>query len=148
MEETRPSILALWGNDGRISHEDSMSYIRLMGQEVLPALREIGKELGLDSPFDLNTPVSRAYAERQTGDPGPGSALGFIKSNSPCAAPAGRRAGLTIWVRFGVGIPPNVAIAAFSPSNGRTHTFAENRFRREARPTRSFCQSAHEPPDA
>ena len=62
LEETRPSILALWGNDGRISHADSMSYIKLMGQEVLPALREIGKELGLNSPFDVNTPVSRAYA--------------------------------------------------------------------------------------
>ena len=37
LEETRPSILALWGNDGRISHADSMSYIKLMGQEVLPA---------------------------------------------------------------------------------------------------------------
>jgi len=63
LEETRPSIVALWGNDGRISHEDSLSYIRLMGQEVLPALREIGKELGLNSPFELNTPVSRAYAD-------------------------------------------------------------------------------------
>jgi alkanesulfonate monooxygenase SsuD/methylene tetrahydromethanopterin reductase-like flavin-dependent oxidoreductase (luciferase family) len=62
LEETRPSIVALWGNDGQISHEDSKSYIRLMGQEVLPALREIGKELGLNSPFELNTPVSRAYA--------------------------------------------------------------------------------------
>ncbi len=62
LEETRPSIVALWGNDGRISHEDSMSYIRLMGQEVLPALREMGKELGLNSPFELNTPVSRQYA--------------------------------------------------------------------------------------
>jgi alkanesulfonate monooxygenase SsuD/methylene tetrahydromethanopterin reductase-like flavin-dependent oxidoreductase (luciferase family) len=62
MEETRPSIVALWGNDGQISHEDSMSYIKLMGQEVLPALREFGKELGLNSPFELNTPVSRNYA--------------------------------------------------------------------------------------
>ncbi len=70
MEETRPSIIALWGNDGRISHADSMSYIKLMGQEVLPALREIGKELGLDSPFDLNTPVSRAYADVKPEIPG------------------------------------------------------------------------------
>src|SRR5579885_3676830 len=41
LEETRPSILALWGNDGRVSHEDSKSCIRLMGAEVLPRLREI-----------------------------------------------------------------------------------------------------------
>ncbi len=62
MEETRPSILALYGNDGKINHEDSKTCIRLTGQEVLPALREIGKQLGLESPFDLNTPVSLAYS--------------------------------------------------------------------------------------
>jgi len=67
MEETRPGILALYGNDGRISHEDSKTCIRLTGQEVLPALREIGKELGLESPFDLNTPVSLAYSNGHAG---------------------------------------------------------------------------------
>ena len=61
LEATRPSILALWGNDGNVSHEDSMTCIRLMGQEVMPALREIGKELGLNSPFEANAPVSRAF---------------------------------------------------------------------------------------
>jgi hypothetical protein len=29
-----------------------------MGQEVLPAVREMGKELGLWSPFEANAPVS------------------------------------------------------------------------------------------
>ncbi len=60
LEETRPSILALWGNDGKVDHDDSMDCIRLMGQEVMPALREIGKELGLDSPFEVDSPVSLA----------------------------------------------------------------------------------------
>jgi hypothetical protein len=60
LEETRPSILALWGNDGKVNHDDSMSCIRLTGQEVLPALREIGKKIGLESPFEKNTPVSLA----------------------------------------------------------------------------------------
>ena len=60
LEDTRPSILALWGNDGKVNHDDSMDCIRLMGQEVMPALREIGQELGLNSPFDLDTPVSLA----------------------------------------------------------------------------------------
>jgi hypothetical protein len=32
----------------------------LTGQEVLPRLREIGRSLGLNSPFDLDTPVSLA----------------------------------------------------------------------------------------
>jgi hypothetical protein len=60
LEETRPSILALWGNDGKVSHQDALDCIRLMGQEVMPALREIGNELGLQSPFECNTPVSLA----------------------------------------------------------------------------------------
>jgi hypothetical protein len=68
LEETRPSILALWGNDGKVSHEDGKNCIRLLGKEVLPRLREIGKELGLASPFELNTPVSLAEtpASQQT----------------------------------------------------------------------------------
>lgn len=61
LEETRPSILALWGNDGKVGHDDSMDCIRLMGQEVMPALREIGDKLGLKSPFELDTPVSLAH---------------------------------------------------------------------------------------
>ncbi len=60
MEETRPSILALWANDGDVSHKDSMNCIRLLGQEVMPALRDIGKSLGLNSPFEANSPVSLA----------------------------------------------------------------------------------------
>ena len=58
MEETRPGIFALWGNDGNVNHEDSKTCIRLMGQEVLPALRDIAKGLGLKDPFELDTPVS------------------------------------------------------------------------------------------
>jgi hypothetical protein len=34
-----------------------------MGEEVLPALREIGKELGLWSPFEANAPTSMAFPE-------------------------------------------------------------------------------------
>jgi len=52
--------MALWGNDGNVTHEDAKTCIRLTGQEVLPRLREIGKSLGLNSPFDLTTPVSLA----------------------------------------------------------------------------------------
>jgi hypothetical protein len=60
MEETRPGIMALWGNDGKVSHDDSKSCIRLLGQEVLPQLRNIAKKIGLNSPFDSHTPVSLA----------------------------------------------------------------------------------------
>ena len=47
----RPGILAVWTNDGSISHEDTMRCLELMGQEVLPALKEIGEELELTDPF-------------------------------------------------------------------------------------------------
>ena len=47
----RPGILAIWTNDGTISHQDTMRCLELMGQEVLPALREIGAELELTDPF-------------------------------------------------------------------------------------------------
>ena len=48
----RPGILAIWTNDGTIGHDDTMRCLQLMGQEVLPALREIGEELELTGPFD------------------------------------------------------------------------------------------------
>ena len=47
----RPGILSIWTNDGNISHEDTMRCLELMGEEVLPALREIGAELELTDPF-------------------------------------------------------------------------------------------------
>jgi alkanesulfonate monooxygenase SsuD/methylene tetrahydromethanopterin reductase-like flavin-dependent oxidoreductase (luciferase family) len=62
MEEARPGIMAFFGDDGHMSVEDSRTSIRLLGQEVVPALREAAKELDLKSPFDGNSPVSSAYA--------------------------------------------------------------------------------------
>ena len=62
LEETRPSIYGLWGNDGNVSNEDARTCIRLLGQEVMPAMREIGKELGLKDPFELNAPVHLRYS--------------------------------------------------------------------------------------
>lgn len=62
MEQTRPGIMAMWANDGAVSHRDSMTCIRLFGQEVLPAMREIARELDLKSPFEAATPVSLAFS--------------------------------------------------------------------------------------
>ena len=47
----RPGILGVWTNDGDTSHADTMNCLKLMGEEVLPALREIGAELELTDPF-------------------------------------------------------------------------------------------------
>jgi alkanesulfonate monooxygenase SsuD/methylene tetrahydromethanopterin reductase-like flavin-dependent oxidoreductase (luciferase family) len=62
LEQTRPGILALWGNDGAVSQEDSLTCIRLMGQEVFPAIRDIAKELDLKSPDEANAPVHLKYS--------------------------------------------------------------------------------------
>ena len=49
----RPGILAVWTNDGSITHPDTMRCLELVGQEVLPAVREMGQELELPGPFDV-----------------------------------------------------------------------------------------------
>jgi alkanesulfonate monooxygenase SsuD/methylene tetrahydromethanopterin reductase-like flavin-dependent oxidoreductase (luciferase family) len=61
LEETRPGILAFWGNDGTVSHADAKTCIRLLGQEVFPAVREMAKEFDLKSPFETAQPVSGRY---------------------------------------------------------------------------------------
>jgi alkanesulfonate monooxygenase SsuD/methylene tetrahydromethanopterin reductase-like flavin-dependent oxidoreductase (luciferase family) len=61
LEATRPSIIGIWAADGLVSPEDTQECIRLLGGEVLPALRDLGQELGLNSPFDINAPVSLNY---------------------------------------------------------------------------------------
>ncbi|MSQ26227.1 MAG: LLM class flavin-dependent oxidoreductase [Dehalococcoidia bacterium] len=71
LEGTRASILALWGNDGMINHKDSMNCIKLLAQEVCPAVQQIGDELGLKSPFELNTPVSLAATPKEQLRPVP-----------------------------------------------------------------------------
>jgi alkanesulfonate monooxygenase SsuD/methylene tetrahydromethanopterin reductase-like flavin-dependent oxidoreductase (luciferase family) len=63
LSETRPSILSLWGNDGCVGHADAQRCIELLGKEVLPAVREIGDDLGLRSPFEVDAPTSLQHAE-------------------------------------------------------------------------------------
>lgn len=53
LEVLRPGILGMWTNDGTITHKDTMRCLELMKQEVIPAVKEIGKELGLPGPFEV-----------------------------------------------------------------------------------------------
>ena len=53
LETLRPGQIFFWDGDGAMTHDDQMRSLRLM-KEVLPAVREIGKELGLDSSFEVN----------------------------------------------------------------------------------------------
>ncbi len=46
-----------------VTHEDAKTCIRLLGQEVFPAVREMAKELDLKSPFETNQPVSVDYMD-------------------------------------------------------------------------------------
>ena len=43
-----------------MTHDDAMRSLRLMGEEVLPAVREMGTELGLTSPFEIDPATGRA----------------------------------------------------------------------------------------
>ena len=73
LEYVRPGSIFFWDGDGAMTHEDSMRSLRLMGQEVIPAVREMGKELELFGPFEVD-PVTgkRLEANPATGQPGEG----------------------------------------------------------------------------
>ena len=60
LEVVRPGIFGVFQSQGPVSFADRMNSIRLLGQEVLPAVREFGKELGLVDPYE-RTPGSRPY---------------------------------------------------------------------------------------
>ena len=61
LETLRPGNVFFWHGDGDMSHDDAMRGIRYMGEHVLPAVREIGKELGLTSAFEIDTQTNRPF---------------------------------------------------------------------------------------
>ena len=66
METIRPGIFAMWHHHGPVSHEDRMTSIRLLGEEVLPAMRSIADELDLPGPYE-RLPGSRPLTAPVTG---------------------------------------------------------------------------------
>jgi len=54
LEYIRPGSVFFWDGDGAMTHEDQMRSLRLMGEEIIPAVREMGKELALFSPFEVD----------------------------------------------------------------------------------------------
>jgi len=54
LEYLRPGNIFFWDGDGDMNHDDAMRSLRLMGEYVLPAVREMGEELGLKSAFEVD----------------------------------------------------------------------------------------------
>ena len=69
LEIVRAGNVFFWHGDGDITHEDTMRGIRLLGEKVLPEVREMGKELGLNSAFEVspytNEPDGSAISKRR-----------------------------------------------------------------------------------
>jgi alkanesulfonate monooxygenase SsuD/methylene tetrahydromethanopterin reductase-like flavin-dependent oxidoreductase (luciferase family) len=71
LEVLRPGIFSFW-LDGPAPREDRMTCLRLLGTEVLPAVREIGKELGLKDPFEMkpgSRPLPSSGRPERVGSP-------------------------------------------------------------------------------
>ena len=54
LEYLRPGTIFFWDGDGAMSHEDQMRSLKLFGEEVIPAVREIGEELDLRGPYEVD----------------------------------------------------------------------------------------------
>jgi alkanesulfonate monooxygenase SsuD/methylene tetrahydromethanopterin reductase-like flavin-dependent oxidoreductase (luciferase family) len=75
LEYIRPGSVFFWDGDGAMTHEDQMRSLRLMGEEVIPAVREMGKELELFSPFEVDPGTGKPLtAEAGASQPATGSA--------------------------------------------------------------------------
>ena len=68
LEYLRPGSVFFWDGDGAMTHDDQMRSLRLMGEEVIPAVREMGKELGLDSPFEVNPATGQRFDTAAAAD--------------------------------------------------------------------------------
>ena len=66
LEYLRPGSIFFWDGDGAMNHEDQMRSLKLMGEEVLPAVREMGKELELFSPFEVDPATGQPVEEPAT----------------------------------------------------------------------------------
>jgi alkanesulfonate monooxygenase SsuD/methylene tetrahydromethanopterin reductase-like flavin-dependent oxidoreductase (luciferase family) len=72
----RPGIFSFW-LDGPVPAKDRLECLRLLSAEVIPALREHGKKIGIVDPFERK-PGSRALP--RSGEPEPVSRLEALAS--------------------------------------------------------------------
>ena len=76
LEYLRPGSIFFWDGDGAMNHDDAMRSLRLMGEEVIPAVREMGEELDLPSSFDVNPATGKPYEEEVEETPAAAPANG------------------------------------------------------------------------
>ena len=60
LEYIRPGSIFFWDGDGAMTHDDAMRSLRLMGEEVIPAVREIAKDLELPGPFEVDPATGKS----------------------------------------------------------------------------------------
>jgi len=65
LEYLRPGSIFFWDGDGAMTHEDQMRSLRLMGEEVIPAVREMGEELELKGPFEVDPSTNVPFVEAE-----------------------------------------------------------------------------------
>ena len=65
LEYLRPGSVFFWDGDGAMDHDDAMRSLRLMGQEVLPAVREMAEELELAGPFEVDPATGKRFDDPQ-----------------------------------------------------------------------------------
>jgi hypothetical protein len=75
LEYIRPGSIFFWDGDGAMTHDDAMRSLRLMGEEVIPAVREMAKELELPGPFEVDPATGKPIeANLATGHVAEGNA--------------------------------------------------------------------------
>ena len=63
LEYIRPGSVFFWDGGGAMTHDDAMRSLRLMGEEVIPAVREIADDLELPGSFEVDTATGKPYEE-------------------------------------------------------------------------------------
>ncbi|OAI40719.1 hypothetical protein AYO38_05260, partial [bacterium SCGC AG-212-C10] len=67
LETVRPGIVMVWDGDGAMTHDDAMRSLRLMGEIILPTMREWAKELDLPGPFEKSPVTGEVLSPEPAG---------------------------------------------------------------------------------
>jgi alkanesulfonate monooxygenase SsuD/methylene tetrahydromethanopterin reductase-like flavin-dependent oxidoreductase (luciferase family) len=68
LETLRPGQVFFWDGDGDQTHEEAMRSMRLMGEHLLPAVREIARDLELESAFDIDPTTGQPFPASTASD--------------------------------------------------------------------------------